>query len=66
MVSMPTGPPPKLTAIKDIIEPYMIQQGFIQRTPSGSVLTAIEWKHLGMQPHKDMEAAQFRLFQEDN
>jgi Holliday junction DNA helicase RuvB len=53
-------------AIEDIIEPYMIQQGFIQRTPRGRVLTAIAWKHLGMQPPKDMEAAQFRLFQEDN
>ena len=53
-------------AIEDIIEPYMIQQGFIQRTPRGRVLTAIAWKHLGMQPPKDMEAAQFRLFQEDD
>jgi Holliday junction DNA helicase RuvB len=50
-------------AIEDIIEPYMIQQGFIQRTPRGRVLTAIAWKHLDMQPPKDMEAAQFRLFQ---
>jgi Holliday junction DNA helicase RuvB len=53
-------------AIEDIIEPYMIQQGFIQRTPRGRVLTAIAWKHLGLQPPQDMEAAQFRLFQEDN
>ncbi|MGO7902681.1 Holliday junction DNA helicase RuvB C-terminal domain-containing protein, partial [Rhizobium ruizarguesonis] len=52
--------------IEDIIEPYMIQQGFIQRTPRGRVLTAIAWKHLGMQPPKDIEAAHFRLFQEDN
>ncbi len=34
-------------AIEDIIEPYMIQQGFIQRTPRGRVLTANAWKHLG-------------------
>ncbi len=27
-------------AIEDIIEPYLIQQGFIQRTPRGRVLTA--------------------------
>ena len=52
-------------AIEDIIEPYMIQQGFIQRTPRGRVLTATAWKHLGMQPPKDLEAAQFRLFQQD-
>ncbi|NTG08444.1 Holliday junction branch migration DNA helicase RuvB [Rhizobium rhizogenes] len=52
-------------AIEDIIEPYMIQQGFIQRTPRGRVLTAIAWKHLGLQPSKELEAAQFGLFQGD-
>ena len=52
-------------AVEDIIEPYMIQQGFIQRTPRGRVLTANAWKHLGMQPPKDLEAAQFRLTLED-
>ena len=53
-------------AIEDIIEPYMIQQGFIQRTPRGRVLTANAWKHLGLQPPKDLEASQFRLFSEDD
>lgn len=53
-------------AIEDIIEPYMIQQGFIQRTPRGRVLTATAWKHLGMTPPKDLEAAQFRLSLEDD
>ena len=53
-------------AIEDIIEPYMIQQGFIQRTPRGRILTATAWKHLGMQPPKDLEAAQFRLTLEDD
>ena len=48
-------------AIEDIIEPYMIQQGFIQRTPRGRVLTANAWKHLGLTPPKDVVAAQFRL-----
>lgn len=52
-------------AIEDIIEPYMIQQGFIQRTPRGRVLTSTAWKHLGMTPPKDLEAAQFRLTLED-
>jgi Holliday junction DNA helicase RuvB len=53
-------------AIEDIIEPYMIQQGFIQRTPRGRILTANAWKHLGLQVPKDLEATQFRLFQEDD
>lgn len=53
-------------AIEDIIEPYLIQQGFIQRTPRGRVLTANAWKHLGLNPAKDIEAAQFRLTIEDD
>ncbi|AWM26382.1 Holliday junction branch migration DNA helicase RuvB [Sinorhizobium fredii] len=52
-------------AIEDIIEPYLIQQGFIQRTPRGRVLTANAWKHLGLNPPKDVEASQFRLTLED-
>jgi Holliday junction DNA helicase RuvB len=53
-------------AIEDIIEPYMIQQGFIQRTPRGRVLTVNAWKHMGLTPPKDLEASQFRLFTEDD
>ncbi|RCL01051.1 MAG: holliday junction DNA helicase RuvB [Candidatus Tokpelaia sp. JSC188] len=34
--------------IEDIIEPYLIQQGFIQRTPRGRMLTANAWEHLGL------------------
>lgn len=49
-------------AIEDIIEPYMIQQGFIQRTPRGRVMTATAWKHLGLTPPKDADLTQFRLF----
>ncbi|MCR6501256.1 Holliday junction branch migration DNA helicase RuvB [Shinella sp. CPCC 101442] len=52
-------------AIEDIIEPYMIQQGFIQRTPRGRVLTANAWKHMGLTPPRDLEASQFRLGLED-
>lgn len=52
-------------AIEDIIEPYMIQQGFIQRTPRGRVLTVNAWKHMGLTPPKDLEATQFRLGLED-
>jgi Holliday junction DNA helicase RuvB len=34
-------------ALEEIVEPYLIQQGFIQRTPRGRVLTANAWRHLG-------------------
>jgi Holliday junction DNA helicase RuvB len=51
-------------AIEDIIEPFLIQQGFIQRTPRGRLLTAAAFKHLGLaEPKRD--AAQFGLFNGD-
>ena len=51
-------------AIEDIIEPYLIQQGFIQRTPRGRILTANAWKHLGMEAPRDITAAQLGMFDE--
>ncbi|WP_223475993.1 Holliday junction branch migration DNA helicase RuvB [Oricola indica] len=53
-------------AIEDIIEPFLIQQGFIQRTPRGRLLTANAWKHLGMDAPKDLAAMQSNLFGEDD
>ncbi len=35
-------------AIEDIIEPYLIQQAFVQRTPRGRMLTDKAFKHLGL------------------
>jgi Holliday junction DNA helicase RuvB len=34
--------------IEDVIEPYLMQQGFIQRTPRGRVLTEQGYAHLGL------------------
>ena len=39
-------------AIEDVIEPYLLQQGLIQRTPRGRMLTQKSWHHLGMQVPK--------------
>ena len=36
--------------IEDMIEPYLIQQGFIQRTPRGRIATLAAYKHLGVLP----------------
>ncbi|MFP3944173.1 MAG: Holliday junction branch migration DNA helicase RuvB [Alphaproteobacteria bacterium] len=36
-------------AIEDIIEPYLIQQGLLQRTPRGRMLTAQAFAHLGLE-----------------
>ncbi|MCC6380137.1 MAG: Holliday junction branch migration DNA helicase RuvB, partial [Burkholderiales bacterium] len=36
--------------IEDVIEPFLIQQGFLQRTPRGRVATAQTWRLLGLAP----------------
>jgi Holliday junction DNA helicase RuvB len=33
--------------VEDTIEPYLIQQGFVEKTPRGRVLTEVAIKHLG-------------------
>jgi len=35
--------------IEDVIEPYLMQQGFIQRTPRGRMVTDAGYKHLGLE-----------------
>lgn len=35
-------------AIEEVIEPFLLQQGLIQRTPRGRMLAAKAWQHLGM------------------
>jgi Holliday junction DNA helicase RuvB len=36
--------------IEDVIEPYLIQQGYLQRTPRGRVATLAAFRHLGLEP----------------
>jgi Holliday junction DNA helicase RuvB len=36
--------------IEDVIEPYLIQQGYLQRTPRGRVATLAAYRHLGVTP----------------
>ncbi len=36
--------------IEDVLEPYLIQQGFLQRTPRGRMATVRAWKHFGITP----------------
>jgi len=47
-------------AIEEIIEPYLLQQGFIARTPRGRVLTGLAFEHLGIAP--PAQPAQIPLF----
>ncbi|MCC6736728.1 MAG: Holliday junction branch migration DNA helicase RuvB [Bauldia sp.] len=51
-------------AIEEIVEPFLIQQGFVQRTPRGRLLTPNAFRHLGLAPPNRPEAGQFGLFAE--
>ena len=46
-------------AIEEIIEPFLIQRGFLQRTPRGRTITALGRAHLGAAPEPEADA---RLF----
>ena len=37
-------------ALEEVIEPFLLQQGLIQRTPRGRMLAAAAWRHLGIAP----------------
>jgi Holliday junction DNA helicase RuvB len=52
-------------AIEEIVEPYLMQQGFVQRTQRGRLLTGAAYSHLGLDaPPRD--PAQFGLFSDDD
>jgi Holliday junction DNA helicase RuvB len=42
--------------IEDVIEPYLIQQGYLQRTPRGRMATLAAFQHLGATPPKNFGA----------
>jgi len=41
--------------IEDVLEPYLIQQGFIMRTPRGRVVTQYAYRHFGIEPSQALE-----------
>ncbi len=51
-------------AIEDIIEPYLIQQGFIQRTPRGRMMTPRAFDHVGLAVPGGLQTRQAGLFEE--
>ena len=51
--------------LEEVIEPYLIQQGLLQRTPRGRILTVPAWRYLGMETPKDA-ADQLELLGSDN
>lgn len=44
--------------VEDVIEPYLVQQGYIQRTPRGRVMSEKGYKYLGLKPQKTPETRQ--------
>ena len=39
--------------IEDVLEPYLIQQGFLQRTPRGRIATSLTYRHFGLQKQSE-------------
>jgi len=46
--------------LEDVIEPFLIQQGFVHRSPRGRILTEAAFRHIGLEPG-DALASQFDL-----
>jgi Holliday junction DNA helicase RuvB len=42
--------------LEEVVEPYLLQQGLLQRTPRGRLLTRLAWQHLGLQPPPAQDA----------
>ncbi len=49
--------------IEDVIEPYLIQQGYVQRTPRGRIATLSAYRHLGVVPPTGAQGADSDLFE---
>ena len=52
--------------IEDVIEPYLIQQGYIMRTPRGRVATRIAWQHMGLTMPDAGKSSQASMFEVDS
>ncbi len=48
--------------IEDIYEPYLLQEGFLKRTPRGRVATEAAYDHLGLEPSGEDRTGQKSLF----
>jgi Holliday junction DNA helicase RuvB len=48
--------------LEDVYEPYLMQIGFLARTPRGRVATKSAYLHLGLQPPEENPPEQQRLF----
>ena len=53
-------------ALEEIVEPYLLQQGFIGRTPRGRVLTLKAYRHLGLSGPARQATPELPIFDDDN
>ena len=54
-------------AVEDVIEPFLLQQGFIQRTPRGRMVCAKAYTHIGLTPPPQIQAGgQPGLFEDES
>ncbi|HUT44628.1 MAG TPA: Holliday junction DNA helicase RuvB C-terminal domain-containing protein, partial [Sedimentisphaerales bacterium] len=52
--------------LEDVVEPYLLQIGFLRRTKRGREITDQACEHLGIKPHKKKSAlAEPELFEKD-
>ncbi len=49
--------------LEETIEPFLLQQGLLQRTPRGRMMTRLAWRHLGLEMPRDL-AGQAGLFED--
>ena len=52
--------------VEEVYEPFLIQQGFMMRTPRGRVATSSAYQHFGLTPRTDPSGDLFDLTQEGN
>ena len=51
--------------IEDVYEPYLMQIGYLSRTPRGRCVTRLAYEHLGMKPRVSRDAKQLDMFDEE-
>ena len=51
--------------LEDVIEPYLIQQGFMMRTPRGRVATRTAYQHFGLNPPREASPPTPDLFSDE-
>ena len=52
-------------ALEEIVEPYLLQQGFVGRTPRGRVLTLKAYRHLGLSGPARTSSPDLPLFDDE-